>query len=169
MHLEYRFLRGLRFVVEAGVGSTLCWALFMGVQLNRMVDAGKIAVPIIAIYIACASLFYNRSRALPKGSSKTRSLYAAERALQATLFSVFGVVIGVVYYAFLHYVGYGMTKFGYVLTSLGEVCTIAGWLIPAGYVIFGYMSFIFAIRAASKDLMRPTTAIELARRIRNAP
>ena len=53
-----------------------------------------IAAPTLALLSGFAALLYNRSRALFDGREKTRSLYAAERALQATLFFLFAGAIG---------------------------------------------------------------------------
>src|SRR5262245_20288285 len=96
IHVEWPLYRWIRWVLELGGGFTLFAAFYFVVTWQQFEAFAKVVIPILATYIATAALLYNRGRALPAGPSKTRSLYAAERAVQATLFTLVGAVIACV-------------------------------------------------------------------------
>lgn len=163
-HLEWPIFRWIRFALEIGGAISLAMAFIYVIEKNQYESVAKLIVPILATYIASAALFYNRARALPRNTSKTRSLYAAERAIQAAVFTLIGVLIGAVIYAWLN-------NFGVVVVQgNGEASPWAFlYLIPMAFIEIGYSSFLATLRAISKDFLRPISAREIARRIRNAP
>ncbi|HET7670716.1 MAG TPA: hypothetical protein VFK84_09935, partial [Burkholderiales bacterium] len=62
-------------------------------------------VPLVVVFYGFASVLFVRGRALVPGPWQTRSLYAAEKAMQATAWYLLGLVLGVIVYALLKRVG----------------------------------------------------------------
>src|SRR5687767_7938937 len=60
-----------------------------------------LGVPILAVFFAFASLLYLRGRSLAKGAAQIRSLYAAERIVQAAVWHLSGIVVAAALYAVL--------------------------------------------------------------------
>lgn len=163
-HIGWPVFRWIRFILELG-GAFALFVAFVYVVGQHQYDAfAKTIVPILATYIATAALLYNRARGLPKNTNKVRSLYAAERAIQATIFTITGVLVGAVIYGWLSW-------FGVVIAKGNDLNDpwIFAYMLPLAFIEFGYASFLFALRAISKDFLRPISAREIARRIRNAP
>lgn len=164
MHLEWPFFRWTRIVLEPGIGFTLLVAFFELVSSRDFRTAASILVSISATYIAIAALFFNRARALPRGPSKVRSLYIAERATQAVAFTLVGLLIGVAFFAW-----------GAYFESATKVApsTPKPWLLiffgPLLFVTVGYISFVFALRVIAREFLHPLAARDIARRVRNAP
>ena len=164
MHLEWPFFRWTRFVLEPGVGFTLLFAFFYTVATRDFRAAASVLVSISATYIAIAALFFNRARALPRGPSKVRSLYTAERATQAIAFTLVGLLLGVVFFAW-----------GTYFESAEKVASSApsAWLllffVPLMFIGWGYYSFVLALRVISREFLHPLSARDIARRVKNAP
>ena len=164
MHLEWPVIRWIRLFLEAGGGFALTAAFYYVVDAGQFASFAAAAVPVIATYIATAGLLYNRARALPKGPSKTRSLYSAERAVQATVFTLAGIVIGTSIFAVVQW---------FHLSSLASTqrggALLFAYLLPMAFVLSGYISFVIGFRAIAKDFLHPLGARDIAERIRKAP
>lgn len=93
-HLEWPLLKWLR-VILAGGGAWSLFLLYVYIFRNGRFDLIlQFSAPVLAIYIASSGLMYNRARGMPQGKAKRRSLYAGERATQAFLFTVIGLLLG---------------------------------------------------------------------------
>ena len=164
MHLEWPFFRWTRLVLEQGVGFTLLVGFFYIVATRDFRTAASVLVSISATYIAVAALFFNRARALPRGPSKVRSLYIAERATQAIAFTLVGLLLGVAFFAW-----------GTYFESAAKVTssTPRPWLliffVPLLFVGWGYYSFVLSLRVIAREFLHPLAARDIARRLRNAP
>lgn len=163
-HLEWPLYRWVRVVLELGGAFTLFAAFSYVVVWQQFETFAKVVVPVLATYIATSGLFYNRARALPRGPSKVRSLYAGERSTQATLFTIVGVGIGCVLFGWGQWFG---------VFGEGVRGKESPWLfvyMPAFvFVMYGYSSFLFGLRVVSKEFVRPLHAREISKRIKNAP
>jgi hypothetical protein len=164
MHLEWPFFRWTRFVLEQGGGFTLLVAFFYIVATRDFRTAASVFVSISATYIAVAALFFNRARALPRGPSKVRSLYAAERATQAIAFTLVGFLLGVVFFAWGSYFESAAN-----VTSSAPNPWLLVFFLPLIFVGWGYFSFVLALRVISREFLHPLSARDIARRIKNAP
>ncbi len=164
LHLEWPLYNWVRWVLELGGGFTLFVAFLVVVFLQQFESFANVIVPILATYIAIAALLYNRGRALPRGPSKVRSLYAAERAVQATLFTLVGVAIGGVIFGWAHWFGLTLAKENGAKSAWGFV-----YFFALAYIMYGYISFLIGLRVIAKEFMRPLPPKEIARRLRNGP
>lgn len=92
-----------RFIFKAifGIGSVITTAIFFGVlihfiSLGAFFEIAAMCGPVLAVLFGFSSLLYNRSRAYPTGAEQRRSLYAAERSMQATVLFLMAICIGAV-------------------------------------------------------------------------
>jgi hypothetical protein len=95
-HLEWPLFKWLRIVLVGG-GAWSLILLYVYIFRNGKSELIlQFSAPVLAIYIASSGLMYNRARGMPPGKVKRRSLYAGERAAQAFLFSVMGLLLGAI-------------------------------------------------------------------------
>ena len=118
-------------------------------------------LPILLLFFAFASLLYNRGKALAKGKGQTRSLYAAERAMQAAIWHLLGIVLGISLYAALNHSGMDLDTDQPSLARL--------WLLVflAPYVLMqiGLTTFMRAVWIITPQFFRRVDAFELRRRV----
>ncbi len=163
-HLEWRFFKWFEWFLKLGG----CYRLVM-VYVHVLVEGkydilAKAVTPILATYITIAALLYNRARGLSSKASKMRSLYAAERLFQGVIFTLVGVLIGGIYYGLLLF-------FGIIISKGSGLLEPWSWfyLIPFILILLGYICFLSALHAISKQFLRQLSAREIASRIKNAP
>lgn len=118
-------------------------------------------IPILVLYFGFASLLYARGKALAKGKEQTRSLYAAERAMQATVWHLFGVILGTSLYAVL--IRSGLTF------DPGAPSPAGLWLLlflaPYALMQIGLLCFTRAVWLITPRFFRRVGAFELRRRV----
>ena len=164
MHIEWPLYRWFRFLLETGGGFALFVVFVVVVGQQQFETFATAAVPIIAIYFATSGLLYNRARALSRRPSKTRSLYAAERSTQATIFSLVGIIIGVSIFSLTAWFGLELNPSAGIRNAWALL-----YFVPLAFIMGGYRSYLFCIRAISKEFLHPLSAREISRRIKNAP
>ena len=164
MHLEWLLYQWFRLLLEAGGGFALFVVFVVVVGLQQFEAFAKAVIPIVAIYLATSGLLYNRARAFAKGRSKTRSLYAAERSTQAVIFTLIGIMIGSSIFSLTSWFGLGLIPSAGIKNAWALV-----YFLPLAFIMFGYRSYLFCIRAISKEFLHPLSAREISRRIKNAP
>jgi len=120
-----------------------------------------LGVPILVVFFGFASLFFIRGRSLAKGSAQFRSLVAAERAVQAAIWHLCGVMLNTVFYALL-------------MRSEVTFDESAGWIVAVWVLLFfvphalmqiGLFTFMRAILVVAPQLFRKVGAFELRRRV----
>lgn len=156
-----RTSRALFAVVEVCAAFVFFWAVAHHVYTFDFKPLAALCLPILLVFFGFASLLYNRGRSLPKGETATRSLYAAERAVQATLWYLLGIVLGTSLYGLLVYFG--------VSFNPSRPSVLGLWLVlfVAPYVLMqiGLLFFLRAAWVITPQLMRRTNPFELRRRI----
>ena len=149
-------------VIELGVPFALFVSFVYFVFRFDFEPIAKVCIPAVAVFFGFSSLLYNRARAYSRGRSRIRSFYAAERALQATLFALVGTVVGIGMYAIFVWYGFWpgqelSKKHGFLLL----------FLIPLLIVQTGFSCFMISIRIVSQEFLRPISVRELHKRIRD--
>jgi hypothetical protein len=150
--------------LEAGGAFGLFVALLHVVITKQYSVFVQGAVPVLATYLGTAALLYNRGRGLPKGPSKTRSLYAAERSFQALLFTLVGVALAATFIGWASWFG----AFSPALANQPQPWELI-LFVPMIFVMWGYATYLLSLRAISREFLRPVSTREIAKRIRNAP
>lgn len=164
MHLEWPFFKWMRPVLEIGVGFTLFIGFVYLVRARDFRSAASVLASVLTIYVAIAALFFNRARGLPRGPSKIRSLYAAERATQGIAFTLVGTVAGIVIFAWGIYFEYSLHP-AFPLVRIWPLL----FILPLAFILWGYVAFTLALRVISREFLHPLSAKEVARRIKGAP
>jgi hypothetical protein len=120
-----------------------------------------LCIPIIAVFFSFSSLLFIRGRSLAKGRGQMRSLYGAERAMQATVWYLFGIILGTGLYGIL-------MRFG-VTFDPSEPSPDGLWLFvflaPYALMQIGLLCFMSAIWAITPNFVRRVGAFEVARRV----
>ena len=120
-----------------------------------------LCLPIIAVFFSFSSLLFIRGRSLAKGRGQMRSLYAAERAMQATIWYLFGIILGTSLYGIL-------MRFG-VMFDPSEPSPDGLWLLlflaPYAFMQIGLVCFMRAVWVITPHFFRRLGAFELARRV----
>ena len=148
--------------------ATTATAFYGGLQhyfkSNSFLALAVICGPILAVLFAYAELLYNRARALPQGPEQRRSLFAAERAMQAACMFMLATAIG----------GGGVLLLS-IVPDVGNKQARPFFIGPAIVLIFSAMllflasfgSFYDSVRTVAHTLVRSIPTRRLSRRIRN--
>ena len=118
-------------------------------------------LPLLVVFYGFASVLFVRGRALAAGAWQTRSLYAAERAMQATVWYLLGIFLGVAVYALLKNLGMGLDPEASPLLRLVLLLFVA----PYALMQLALFRFMRAIWVVLPDLLGATSAMAIGRRI----
>lgn len=140
--------------------------VFLAVVAHHILTAdfkplAALCIPILAVYYGFASLLFARGRALSPGPWQMRSLYAAERTIQAAVWHLFGIVLGASIY--------GLLRQADVALDRSDPLSVALWLllflVPYALMQIGLIHFLRAIWAIAPHLVRSLGAFEIRRRV----
>lgn len=140
---------------------------------------GGLCFPVLAVLYGFTSLLYNRSRAFPSGAVQRRSLYAAERGLQATLLFVLGLAIGVVTITLVetfeleavrpshpsYEILIGGLKYTFLASSFPRF-EMTVYLFTVFPVLMSFGAFFIAIKSVSHGTVKYLTLRMLMKRVR---
>lgn len=159
-----RRARALRILFNAlALGMSLAFFAAFAHHVYRLdfKPMAALGILILLVFFGFASLFFIRGRSLAKGSAQLRSLFAAERAVQAAVWHLSGIMLGTVLYALL-------VRFGVALEG-SEPWLVVLWallfLAPHALMQVGLFTFMHAVRVVAPQLFRKVGAFELRRRV----
>ena len=118
--------------------------------------------PVLILYYGLASLLFVRGKSLADGPWQRRSMHAGERAMQATVWHVLGIVMGVGAYGLLRALE---GQLGAPAPTLALVLLFAG---PYALLQAGLLSFLRAVWAIAPHLTRRVSTFEVRRRVQAA-
>jgi hypothetical protein len=121
----------------------------------------SLGVPILLVFFGFASLLFIRGRSLSKGSAQLRSLVAAERAVQAALWHLSGIMLGTALYALLMRFDVSFEASAPWLVGLWALLFLA----PHVLMQIGLLTFMRAVGVVAPQLFRRVGAFELRRRL----
>lgn len=160
-HLEFNFFRWISFFIGLGIAFSLLIAFFYLVTTRNFTSAGAVLLAVAATYISLAALLYARHTALPAGPSKVRSMYAAERMMQAITFTLLGGLL-----ATSLFVGGLYFESGLKMDSTEPQLWLFLFFLPLLLVLWGYVGFFESLKIICREFGHPLSAREIARRIR---
>ena len=162
--MKLRRTRALRMIFNAlAIGMSLAFFAAFAHHVYRFdfKPMTALGIPILVVFFGFASLFFIRGRSLAKGSAQFRSLVAAERAVQAALWHLSGIMLGTVLYALLMRSG--------VALDGSERWLVAVWVLlflaPHALMQIGLFAFMRAVLVVAPQLFRRVGAFELRRRV----
>ena len=156
-----RVLRILFNVLAGGMSLAFFAAFAHHVYRFDFKPMAALGVPILLAFFGFASLFFIRGRSLAGGRAQFRSLFAAERAVQAAVWHLSGIMLSTVLYALLMRSGISL--------AASETWLIALWtllfLAPHALMQIGLFTFMRAVLIVAPQLFRPVRAFEVRRRV----
>lgn len=147
--------------IELGALFLLFVGLFKYVFAFEFEPILRFLAPAIAVFFGFSSLLFNRARAYSSGASRVRTLYAAERAMQATMFLLVGMFVGGGIYAlFLWY--------GFAPGQKAEVkhLFLLVFFLPYFYIQTAFACFLFSLRCVGREFLRYVSPFEMLRRVK---
>lgn len=145
----------------------LCLALFYSYASQylfsfQITPLATLCLPILAVFFGFTALLYNRARAIPNGPEQRRTLYAAERALQATTLYFYALLVGAILTAIFSAFNLTPPK-----SESGVIYfPFAFYFVPAMLALFAFGCFMFSLRAISHRKLRSVKTREIMKRIR---
>jgi hypothetical protein len=158
---EKRILRIVFNMLAAGMSMAFFAAFAYHAYRLDFRPMTALGLPILLVFFGFGSLFFIRGRSLAKGSAQMRSLFAAERAVQAAVWHLSGIMLGTVLYALLMRSGVALQSSEPWLVGLWGVL----FLMPHALMQIGLLTFMRALLVVAPQLFRRVGAFELRRRL----
>lgn len=150
------------FLLFVLVSTVFFSALHYYLSTAQFAAIALICGPVLALLFGFSALLYGRTRALLPGLEQKRSLYAAERALQAAILFMVAVALG------------GIISIPMWMATIGAKTpvspmnnTLIWFFAPMLLALFSFACFFLALRTVSHRMLRWMTLRELAKRLRN--
>lgn len=151
----------LFFYMTFLLGSTIFFSTILHYLAQKeYLYLATLCFPTLAILFGFSALLYNRSRALNAGPAQRRSLYAAERALQATILFVSGLAIGAIITTIMSQLKIDTAGDGSISKLLLLFC------IPILLVLSSFVVALLSFRAISHGMLKHVNVREILKRIR---
>jgi hypothetical protein len=159
--LRRRALRLWFWALAVGMSMAFLAAFLHHVYRLDFKPMGALGVPILLLFFGFGSLFFIRGRSLAKGSAQLRSLFAAERAVQAALWHLAGIMLSTVLYALLMRSGVALQASATWLVTLWGFL----FLLPHALSQIALFTFMRALLVVAPHLFRKVGAFEIRRRL----
>lgn len=161
-HAERLVFESLVFLVYASGG--IFFSFVYGTYLATLNGASlaPLVVPGLAVFYGFSALMYNRARAFSPGAEQRRSLYAAERALQATLLYVCSIALAAALTAV--YVLNQLTPQS--LSAEPPLTRLIVFVTPIMLMGWAWTSFFFAFKTMAQRALRWQRPRKVLRRVR---
>ena len=156
-----RTLRMAFNVLAAGMSMAFFAAFAFHAYRLDFKPMAALGLPILLVFFGFGSLFFIRGRSLAGGSAQMRSLFAAERAVQAAVWHLSGIMLSTVLYALLMRSGVALQSSAPWLVALWG----ALFLLPHALMQIGLLTFMRALSVVAPQLFRKAGAFELRRRL----
>ena len=158
-----RVSRLVFWILNACLALVLLGAVVHHVYTSDFRPLAAFCIPILIAYFGFSSLLYVRGRSLAKGRGQFRTLYAAERAMQATIWHLFGIILGISLYGLLRLAGIALDS--------GQPVPAGVWLLlflaPYSLMQIALFHFMDAAWAISPSVLGRTSPSEVRRRVQS--
>ncbi len=143
--------------------SAFFWAIRDHLIAGQLGDAAALCASVLAVHFGFAALLYSRSRALRPGKPQRRSLYAAERLMQAITLFILGVALGSMGTALLRLAAKLEAAW---MTSALSAASIVLFTASTILVLMAFGSSMMTVQTLSHQLVRWIPTRLLAKRLR---
>lgn len=158
--LTRQIIKFFFFMIWA-LGATIFFgAMHTYLMRGEFLYLATLCFPILAILFGFSALLYNRSRALQPGPAQRRSLYAAERALQATVLFILGLATGAIIATIITELKLN------ILPPKAESYLLLIFFVPILLILNSFSAFFFSFRAISHGMVRLVNTRKMIRKIR---
>lgn len=156
-----RAARTVFIALEVSAAFVFFWAMLHHIYNFDFKPLAAFCVPILVVFFGFTGLLFSRGRALPEGDAQTRSLYAAERSMQATMWYLLGIILGVSVYGLLVYFKVSFDP------ARPSPAGFALLLFAAPYALMqtGLLFFMRAAWIIAPDFFGRVSATEIRRRV----
>lgn len=122
------------------------------------------SLPMLVLFFGFTSLLYVRGRSLGRSREQLRTLFAAERAMQASVSYLSGVAVGASIYGVLQHVGNGLDP---AQPGLAGAALLA-FLLPYALMQRGFFLFMGAVWIIAPQFLHPVSPYTVWRRVARA-
>jgi hypothetical protein len=165
-HRGHRFVHRLVLgLVEASAASVFLGAVIHHVYTLNFRPLAAFILPVLVMMFGFTSLLYMRGRSLRRGKDQLRTMFAAERSMQAAVWYFMGIALGIGMYGLLQLVPLDFDPNRPTLNGLW----LLGFVAPYAIMQIGFALFMRAAWVIAPQFLRPVTPFEFWRRIRNDP
>ena len=123
-----------------------------------------LSLPMLVLFFGFTSLLYVRGRSLARSKEQLRTLFAAERAMQASVSYLSGVAVGASIWGLLEHVGNGPDP--------AQPALAGGWLLafllPYALMQRGFFLFLGAVWIVVPQFLHPVSPYTVWRRVARA-
>lgn len=159
-----RGVRALYYLVYVSLAAVIYVSLGHFLGGGEHARLATVCATVLAVLFAFSALLYNRGRALPPGATQTRSLYAAERGMQASILFMLATAVGgigaVVMFARPEL---GRLSGSPVILVLAYGCYLLAILLS----LAAFASFFFALQAVAGKAASVQSINAVVRRVRS--
>ena len=152
-------------VLEAAAGAAFFAVVLRHVYMLDFAPLAALCLPVQVALFGFTSLLYMRGRSLARSREQMRTMFAAERAMQAAVWYCTGIVIGVALFGALpwSWIGHDPADPG-----RGSLFLLA-FVVPFALMQAGFTLFLRAVCVISPQFMRRVSPFQVLRRIRDMP
>lgn len=156
-----QIVRLLFFIIWALSATIFFGAIHHYLMRGEFLYLATLCFPILAILFGFSALLYNRSRALQPGPAQRRSLYAAERSLQATILFILGLATGAIIATVMSELKLN------TLHPKTESYLLLIFFVPILLILNSFSAFFFSFRAISHGMVKLISTRELLKKLDN--
>lgn len=151
--------------LKASAAAVFFGVVFHHVYAQDFKPLAAFCVPMLVVFFGFTSLLYMRGRSLSRGKDQVRTLFAAERSMQATVSYLSGIVVGASLYGLLQYVDFSFDPAKPTAAGLWLLLFLA----PYALMQMGFFFFMTAVWIIVPQVLRPVSPYEVWRRVANFP
>jgi hypothetical protein len=122
------------------------------------------SLPMLVLFFGFTSLLYMRGRSLGRSKEQLRTLFAAERAMQASVSYLSGVAVGSSIWGLLQHVGDGLDPAQPAIAG----AWLLAFLLPYALMQRGFFLFMGAVWIIVPQFLHPVSPYTVWRRVARA-
>jgi hypothetical protein len=123
-----------------------------------------LSLPMLVLFFGFTSLLYVRGRSIGRSKEQLRTLFAAERAMQASVSYLSGVAAGASIWGLLQHVGQGLDAADPTVAG----AWLLAFLLPYALMQRGFFLFMGAVWIIGPQFLHPVSPYTLWRRVARA-
>lgn len=149
--------------VALSIATAAVFIATVGVHVYAMdfSPLASLCLPVMAVFFTFTSLLYIRGNTIAAGSSKVRTLFAAEISMQGTVWYLTGVVAGASLYGIFQIADFSFDPSQPTWSGLW----LLAFALPSALMLLGVLNLLRAACVISPQFLKMTNPYEVGRRI----